>query len=273
MPRAIDSPTKELRPGLGLLSPGASIGPLLMPDHGAFEGVEWVAETCGVVRLYPGVCDDTPPTKAFPEGVGAYVDALPFLVYASEVCAVAGRSTSEAEARIRRKLAMREQWGVERALIGGDTGVTGLLDGAGLVSLGAATSMKEALALLEQNAAEQYGLPITIHAVPGVASYAGGEGVLQTTPRNELPITWNGNRVVFGQGYENVTPAGGASAAGVYTIWATGPIVIWRDAEAFVPPARQVFNKSTNQLAILAERAYLMAYECYAAAVTVTLEA
>jgi hypothetical protein len=267
MPRAIDSPV-NVQPGLGLFN--AAIGPLEMPDHGAFEGVEYVAESCGVVRLYPGICDLTPPSKEFPEGVGEFVEAVPFLVYASEVCGIAGRSVDDAQARARRKLAMREQWGVERFLIGGDTGVPGLLDGLGLTALGPAATVAEAVSLLEQDAAENYGLPITLHAVPGVAAYAGAEGVLQQTPRNELPITWVGNKFVFGQGYENVDVSGTPPGAGTYTIWATGPIAIWRDADAFVPPARQVFNRSTNQLAILAERTYLLAYECYAAAVTVT---
>jgi hypothetical protein len=267
MPRAIDSPV-NVQPGLGLFS--AAVGPLEMPDHGAFEGIEYVAESCGVVRLYPGICDLTPPSKEFPEGVGEFVEALPFIVYASEVCGIAGRSVDDAQARARRKLAMREQWGVERFLIGGDTGVPGLLDGLALTALGPADTVAGALSLLEQDAAENYGLPITIHMVPGLSAFAGAEGVLQQTPRNELATTWAGNKVVVGQGYENVDEAGVANVAGSYTIWATGPIAIWRDAEAFVPPARQVFNRSTNQLAILAERTYLLAYECYAAAVTVT---
>lgn len=269
LPLTIDY-SSNLQPGtLGLLA--GSVGPLPMPEHGDFAGVQFVSDLCGDGYLYPGVCDTTPPSKTFDvcEEAGGcdLVTGLPFLTYVSEVCGPVGRTMAEVERRVRRKADLREGWLVERAFWGDDAGVPGYLQQLGATPIaGSDPDPVLAAAALEQDAADNFGLPVTLHVRPGTAARLGAAGYFRST--SGPLVTWVGNRVVIGQGYAGVDAAGDPLGAGVDQIWATGPVTIWR-GDLMLPPPRQVFNRQTNQQYMLAERTYVIAHECYAGVVTV----
>jgi hypothetical protein len=261
----VDPPTNP-QPPLGLL---AAARPLEMPAHGAFEGIQYEPEACGVVHLYPGVCDDTPPVKDLDDPGDGVAEGAPFLVYASMTCGLAGRSIEEHSGRVLRRLQAREGWGVERAFWGDDAAVPGYLQSLALTSLGDA-GLVEALSILEQDAADNYGMPVLIHARTGLAAWLGAAGLIRNVTSDGATYTWRGNRVVFGDGYGDSDEAGVAFAAGTGGLFATGPVTIWRDANAEVAPAAQTLDRSTNQVKLLAERAFVVVHECYAGYVGVT---
>jgi hypothetical protein len=78
--------------------------------------------------------------------------------------------------------------------------------------------------------------------------------------------------VSFGN-YAGTGPTGQVPAAGDTWIYITGQVAVWRtpDSELFVPSMGQIINRSTNVLNIVMEREYVVSYDCYIAAVQVTL--
>lgn len=264
----IEPPAPPL-PHPGLLS--AAVGPLPMPAHGSSDGVQYVLDSCGDIQVYPAAC---PPTvqKTF-EGSDGTLVANPFVVIASSVCGTVGQSIAEVEGRVRRRLQLKEGWGVERAFWGGNVNVPGYLQSNAVATLTATATggVTAALSKLEQALADSYGLPGLIHARPKMASYMSNAGLIRW--EGGTAKTLRGNTIVFGDGYSGEGPAGEDPIADGSTEWmyASGRVVIWRDSEAFVPPLRQVFDRTKNQQYALAERTYALGVECYIATTLVTV--
>lgn len=102
-----------------------------------------------------------------------------------------------------------------------------------------------------------------------------GQGVIHI-PRIALPTlaAWNlveadggalfttaGNRVVVGGGYAGTGPDGTAPAAGTTWMYATGALFGYRgDVRTFSP--RDSIDRSANTMRMIAERTYLLGFEC-----------
>ncbi|HSJ75156.1 MAG TPA: hypothetical protein VK899_03070, partial [Gemmatimonadales bacterium] len=73
--------------------------------------------------------------------------------------------------------------------------------------------------------------------------------------------------------YANEDPAGAAPADGVFWLYITGQTTIWRtpDSAIQVAPVEGSLNRTTNQMLMLAEREYVVTYECGGFAKAVTL--
>lgn len=269
MPRTIDY-SSNWQPGTyGLLA--NSVGPIEMPEHGSFAGIEFNSDLCGEGYLYPGICDTTPPAKTFvpcddPGGCGL-TSGLPFWTYVTEQCAPVGRSLAEAERRVRRRAELRQSFLVEQAFWGDGATAPAYLQQLGVTPLTADADLVLALSALEQDAADNFGLPVMIHVRAGMASRLGAAGLLR--PINGPLVTWKGNRLIVGDGYQAIDQAGVAIPAGDDMMWATGPVSIWR-GDLIVNEPRAGLNRTTNQLFMLAEQPWIIAHECYAAAITVT---
>jgi len=259
----IDPPAPPL-PGPGLLS--AAVGPLPLPVHAQADGLQYQLDSCGDVRLWPLDCEGDPPAKEFDPGPDVLASEA-FMVYASLVCGAAGTTLEEAEGRVRRRLQLKEQYGVERAFWGGTTDVPGYLQSNTVETLPAQALPVDALSRLEQALADNYGLPGLIHVRPETATWLGHEGIVRWDASSQTLKTWAGNTVVVGSGYGNAGPDGTTPAAGAW-MYATGRTIVWRD-EVFVPRLRETFNQKTNEVYALAERAYALAVECYIGAINV----
>ncbi len=247
-----------------------------LPVHANSSGAIWESEACGQPHLYPAACVDVAYPAMTYDTDGGTTTAFVFNVYASEKCAVAGRTNAEAEGRVRTKLALNEQFAVEKALWGGGDGVTGIFQQmqalGSVTTLADTTTLTEGVALLEQKAAESYRGRAIIHARPRLQAYAASRNLVEGNagiPGQKL-TTRIGNYWSFGSGYSGVGPASEAVDATTEFMFITGRVLVWRSPEVFVTPGDQILNRTDNQRAIHAMRTYAVAVECVVAATQVT---
>lgn len=214
-----------------------------------------------------------PPAKSANVGQ-EYRGATPFTVYAEFECTPIG--VGDAQNVARDALARVEQRQVEAAFwtgaAGGQDVVFPHLAGdaevaAGEVVLQPAASplvtggadVAHALGALEQELADCYSGQGLIHvprsALPTLAAW----NLIED--RDGALYTLAGNRIVAGAGYTGSGPDGAAPADGTTWIYATGPVWGYR-SEVFVSQIRDSLNRSVNTLQMLAERTYLIGFEC-----------
>lgn len=200
--------------------------------------------------------------------------ATPFTIFTEFDCSPVGladAATAAADA-----LDRVEQYQVEAAFwtgTAGDQSVafphlaadTQVLDSQQIVLQPAATTCvtgadaAHALGALEDCLADCYAGQGVIHvpriALPTLAAWnliEARDGALFTTA---------GNRVVVGGGYTGTGPDGAAPAAGTVWMYATGALFGYRgDVRTFSP--RDSIDRSANTMRMIAERTYLLAYEC-----------
>lgn len=113
-----------------------------------------------------------------------------------------------------------------------------------------------------------------------------GQGLIHV-PRDAEPTlaAWNllekrdgglfttaGNRVVVGGGYTGSGPDGTAATAGTSWIYATGAAFGYRSDVRITSP-RESIDRSTNTMRMIAERTYVLGFECCLIAANMTLGA
>lgn len=258
----------------------ASRGPIDMPGHGAVGGVQFEPTTCGGAHLYTAECPITnQDVKALDPNSGA-VTAAPFVAYASIQCSPVGRSLDEQAQRARARLLAGEQTQVEAALwSGGGVGASPALTGIGATTVVTAlTSFAARLSALEEAFYDLYGYQGTVHVNTRAYGAAAFGQLINRVDTPDIPqhlTTPLGSIWSFGAGYDITGPAGVApSAAGNVWAFMTGPVTIWRDADIFMQDPAQTFDRTTNQLTVIAERAYALAPDCSTAvAIELPLEA
>lgn len=263
-------------PAPPVVQPGifdVALGPMDFPVPAAVgNGVIYLPDDCtNAVFLAAMNCPPVTGTKTF-SSMESPVSGAPFIVGASYQCSPVGMDLTEAEKRLRIRLALREQRAVEQRIWSGFTGVLGTLPSlfADATILGPASCITEAVELLEQWLADQAIVGGVIHARPGMVSHMAASFQLQApSPDPRILRTHLGTPVVFGQGYGGTGPSGNAPTTDVEWLYATGRVLIWR-AEAQVPPLRQTFDRANNNVLALIERPYAVAIECGVAAVQVT---
>lgn len=74
--------------------------------------------------------------------------------------------------------------------------------------------------------------------------------------------TVKGNRVVVGDGYTGSSPAGAAPAAGTTWIYATGAVFGYRADVPVIKNAVEGFDRIENTYKMIAERVYVLGFEC-----------
>lgn len=238
----------------------AATGPLSIEQnigvHGFGSGVSYKPTTCGNARRYPIECpvDVTPPEKTF-DPADPYVEGDSFIVYAGWECKSVGQTPEQLETSVRQRLRNGEQNGAE----------AGLADqlAAEAVPLTAddPDSIRSTIGELEQWLygvdTAGYGNVGFIHAPARYAAFAGRDGLIRLDGR--VWKTPMGTIVVFGGGY----PDDGR-------LYISGQVTVWRADEPLVPPARDTFNHRTNTYRLLAEREYIVTFDCVAASVVFT---
>lgn len=218
--------------------------------------------------------------------------ATPFTVYAEFDCSAVGLPDLEQLAE--QALVRVEGWQVERAFWTGFAGPAGSQQpvvyphlaedvavtyplGYGPGSVATLTSAATvvsggnpavALGSLEQALTDCYRGQGVVHApLAAVATLYGNRLIERQGARL---VTAAGTPVVAGGGYPGTSPAGAAPAAGTTWLYATGR-PFYRRSPARSWPLRDSFNRAENTVAMLAERTYLLGWDCCHFAAPLTL--
>lgn len=259
------------------------------PDGAHWQnGVTWV-ERCPTGDTTYDECLSVTGTGAPPEPAAktANVDqtfrgALPFTVYAEFECSPVG--LAEAESVASDALARVEQQQVEAAFW------TGAAAGQPVVfpHLAADTEVVDGDIVLQPTATACVTGADAVHALGALEDCLGdcytGQGLIHV-PRAVLPTlaAWNliterdgrlytpgGNLIVVGGGYTGTGPDGTTPADGTAWIYATGAAWGYR-SDVYVSRLRDSLDRSTNTIRMLAERTYLLGYECCLLAAHLTI--
>lgn len=246
---------ERLRRRYGLFD--AASGPIDLPAHGEGGGVRFVPQDCGEAYAYGINCyggEVSAPAKPL-DGQAAEVVSGVFSVLATLNCGAVGYTDEENRTTVRRRLEGTEQAAVEAALW---TGLDFEGNALGTLALDSEASdvptgydpglITDVVGALERYAYtdNQYGGVAYIHAPVEVAAFAAEAGLI-------IP---DGNR--------KVTPMGSVWVFGAYpagSVIVTGQTAVWRAPEIQVYNA---FERPTNEVTLVAERAYAVAFECFA---------
>lgn len=249
-------------------------GPLDLPINARSGGLQYQISVCNLPLDYEVECQADHNEKVIESGV-ATVSGGPFVVYSAVQCDTVGL-VNWGQERVQRylydQLIAGEQATVEQVFSTGLAGQAPSLQ-AGAVNLGTAQGPVQAVGILEEWLYARYGLPGVIHAPMMAAPYFTGAHIVWADGNPATSGIWRtevGTAVSFGN-YAGVGPTGESGGTWLYI---TGQVAIWRtpDSELFVPPMGQVINRATNVLTTVMEREYVLTYDCYSAAVEVTLD-
>lgn len=252
------------------------------------QGVTWT-ERCPTGDTTYDECLAVTGTGAPPEPPAktANVDqssrgATPFTVYAEFDCSPVG--LGDAQSIAQDALARVEQLQVEEAFW---TGVAGgqavvfphlaanaeVLDGEVVLQSVATPTVTgadvaHALGVLEQQLAGCYAGQGLIHVPRSALATLAAWNLLEQ--RDGGLFTPGGNRIVAGGGYTGTGPDGTTPADGTTWIYATGAAWGYR-SDVYFSQVRDSLNRSSNTLRLLAERNYLIGFECCLLAAHITL--
>lgn len=263
-------PTPSMPNRYGLLQ--AAVGPLELPTHARIGGLQYVNEICGEGFGYEVECVDALDAKTFDLGLEV-VTGVPFVVYSTILCGSVGFTQDEFNAMAASRLMSVEQTIVEQVFSSGDFGQAPSLanntPAATVIATGGVSAV-DVISELENAiyCTSQYGPNAFLHMPIAVINELASQHLL----------TWDGTRwrtpmgsIVSAGCYSNLSPVGVAPADGTFWVYATGQTAIWRSSDIFVAPVAGTLDRTTNQQLILAEREYVVTFECDAYAKAVVL--
>lgn len=258
MPGVVVPAPEQLRRRYGLFD--AASGPLDLPSHGEGAGVRFVPVNCGGAVAYGVACYDPGDAPEKPlSGDNDEVSTGVFAVLSTLNCGAPGYTTEEYRTKVRRRLEGAEQAAVERAIWGGldfqgnSLEILGLAAEAEDIDPGYDPALiTDVVGALERYAytEQSYGGVAYLHAPIEVAAFAAEAGLV-------LPET-------SGPTGRKITPLGSIWAFGAYPsgqVIVTGQTTVWRAPEIQVYDS---FDTQTNEVLLVAERAYSVAFECFA---------
>lgn len=255
IPAPIVPAPEPLRRRYGLFD--AAAGPLDLPQHGEGGGVRYVPVTCGEAYAYGVNCysgEVAAPEKPLDVNTPEISSGV-FAALATLLCSATGYTQEEFRGQVLRRLEATEQAAVERAFWSGldfegnSLEILALDEEAVAVPAGFDPALiTDVVGALERYAYtdQGYGGVAYLHAPVEVAAFAAEAGlVLQDGPRK-------------------VTPLGSVWAFGAYPggeVIVTGQTALWRAPSIQVYDA---FDRVTNEVVLVAERAYAVSFECFA---------
>ncbi|MCW6003868.1 hypothetical protein K1W54_04625 [Micromonospora sp. CPCC 205371] len=256
------------------------------------QGVEWDA-LCGTISTTYDPCfsvtgtGDPPPPPPPKTSELTFEDrgATPFTVVADFECSPAAWA-GEAARLGEEALTRLESYQVERAFwtgvaagqevvfphLAADAEVTDggahpvLLQTAATPVTGSVMNVVEGLGLLEQALADCYNGVGVIHVPASLGPLLAAERLVERDGRRLRTI--KGNLVALGAGYPGTGPDGSPPAAGGVWMYATGPVLAYR-SRVEVPPQPSTINRSNNTVQAIAERTYVLGWDCCHLAVQV----
>ncbi len=221
--------------------------------------------------------------------------ATSFAVYAEFDCAAVGLADAATVAQ--QSLEKVEQYQVEKAFWTGVAGKTSggvsqvtvfphlaanatvldptdnritLQSAATVAVTGSGDDTAWMLGQLEANVAACYHGQAVIH-IPTVALPTFAAAMCIREGANGQLYTPRGNLIVVGDGYPGTGPDGAAAPAGSTWIYATGAMFGYR-SDVFMPPAApDSFDRIENTYRLIAQRTYVIGFECCLMAARVTL--
>lgn len=277
VPVAKPTPSFPLRYGLF----AAANGPFDLPVHARNGGLHYETALCYSGTGYEIECIDDQNDKSAlwtENGLDSILGA-PFMVAATMQCGSVGYSFEEQRAFILERLKGVEQAVVEGILSEGTFGQSPALTAAdGILTVtGAGATLPEVVGELEtarycgfDTNTTQYGPPGHLHVSFPVFNQM----------KSDHLIEFDGTRwrtaagtIVSPGCYANNDPDGAAPAAGTFWLYMTGQVTIWRtpDSAVQIAPVEGSLDRTTNQYLMLAEREYVVTYECGGFAKAVTL--
>jgi len=254
---------ERLRRRYGLFD--AASGPIDLPTTGEGGGVRFVP-VCGEAYAYGVNCyngEVSAPDKPM-DGQSGEVESGVFVALATLNCGAVGYTDEEQRQMVLRRLEGTEQAAVERALWtgqdfeGNSLGIQSLSGEAETVPMPGLTDLliTDVVGALERYAytEHQYGGVAYIHAPIEVAASAAEAGLIvpEGPGPNARKLTPMGSVWVFG-----AYPAGHVIVTGQTTVWRAPEIQVYN-----------AFERPTNEVIMVAERAYAVAFECFAGRVT-----
>jgi hypothetical protein len=273
-PLLIDKPTPTFPLRYGLFQ--AAVGPFDLPVHARNGGLRYVTSICADGFGYDIACIGATASKTASFVTGSTtVTGTPFIVYATMTCGTVGFTYEEQRAMVVERLKSVEQGVVEDIFSQSNNGqAPGLIAADGITTVvGAGDTITDVVSELERAmycGTVSYGPPAYLHVPIPAFNYM----------KREHLIEFDGTRwrtaigtVVSTGCYANEDPAGAAPADGVFWLYITGQTAIWRtpDSAIQVAPVEGSLNRTTNQMLMLAEREYVVTYECGGFAKPVTL--
>ena len=237
------------------------------------NGVEYIPVSCGIAKLDSRDCLPDPENpRSFDSGMPEMITAQPITVYNGFSCKMV---TDEERLRYAKEaLAGGEQAAIEKALWT-DTSITNedhpspRLMGAGTdVLTTAPVSLVAGIAMLERELRDGYGGVGVIHAPVEVAGFAAKDQQIRW--EQSKPVSTVGTRYSFGA-YPNADKAGAIAEDGTAWLVATGAVSLRRGEVRDRGLFDEMVNPITNEIFAIAERTYVVSWECVTAAVLVTL--
>src|SRR5882757_48135 len=223
-----------------------------------------------------------PPPQAFfnsvsvgPRGATSFVAMVEF------DCSAVGNEQAQLTAT--KALSMAEPWQVERAFW---TGVASgqsivfphlaanaqVLDSDGILLQDPATivsgagetfplNIEQALGELEQAIANCYDGVGVIHVPELLLPTMDAWGVIKQV--GPVMKTANGNKIAVGAGYDGSSPTGAPRGPNACWMYGTGNVFGYRsDIRVRAPQGAQSFDKATNTMKLIAERTYVLGWDC-----------
>jgi hypothetical protein len=255
-------------------------------------GIEWQS-LCGDAATALDYCVTGAPLPAQKVDTGGLEmrGANPFTVYAEIDCSPVGTNWDRGMADARRLLEMTEAHAVESAFwtgtaagvldtvyphLAADSEVSDsssvfpvVLQTAATIVTGS-TGVTSALGMgaLEDAATDCYHGVVTIHVPMIAVASLMHRGIIQRDGARLRTIA--GNTVIVGAGYANTSPTGAAAGIGQAWLYATGQVFGYRSAvKTFM--REQSLERSTNTLKAIAERTYVLGFECCHHAVLINI--
>lgn len=245
-------------------------------DPHQLVGVQWEPLTCERPTIVPDQCPcGTHKEVVSPPGVQ---DAEPFTVLGSWSCALGGNTVERAQQRARDHLTAGEQHAVEWAVWTGQADNHEPIDEADAYHgprfahpdtpvIGTVRCAADLLAIIEDYTSQVYTGDPLVHLPRAVLPYLADAGLVTRSGTHlETPY---GTSLVAGAGYgeANTGPDGTRAPDGAWWVYVTGAMQVWR-SDVFTPPNPAAgFSRCSNEMTAIAERTYLVGWECFTAAV------
>lgn len=257
-----------LTPNYGLFTVTRATGTFIeqMPELAGQGGLQYETGVCQLPVGYEVNCIDALDTKEL-IGPSELVTGDPFVILTTLSCGSVGLNQGHLRELMRERMLAGEQAAVEQIFSAGSFGQAQSLSNntPAAVNAGAGANIVAAISNLEDalySGTAGYGLTGVLHVPYLAAAFLSQAHVIWRDPAG-IWRTAAGTAVSIGN-YDGTGPAGEAPGAGTTYLYITGQVSIWRtpESEVFSSTLAQSLDRATNQVNALAEREYIVTFEC-----------